>query len=76
MPDVRPNKLGITDAVELVRAEGDLAGKRLIDLRDAPICDSFDIQHRPAVNKAPRVLAETGKWRGRVMRFGGELQAG
>ena len=60
--DVLKNKLGITDAEELRKAERRLTATRIIELRQKPIQGKLDLDHLTKVHKY--IFQDVYKWAG------------
>jgi cell filamentation protein len=58
------NKLGITDAAELQREEGDYAFVRSYELSQNPVSGAFDLGHLQAIHKA--LFSDVYEWAGEL----------
>lgn len=58
------NRLGITDAAELARAEAELTALRLIELRTDPPAGDFDLAHLQAIHR--HIFRDVYDWAGEL----------
>ena len=58
------NRLGITDAAELARAEAELTSYRLIELRTRPLPGSYDLPHLQAFHRY--IFGDVYDWAGEL----------
>ena len=58
------NRLGITSADELARAEADLTALRLIELRDRPLPGGYDLAHLQAFHW--HIFSDIYEWAGQL----------